>query len=85
MSSVHRAQDNYDITAMKSTIGDRIRKGRENKEIDQGSLADKLDIATRTLQRCEKGEQVPGGDFLMQIARWTGVRPNWLLTGEGYD
>ncbi len=83
MSSVHRAQDNYDITAMKSTIGDRIRKGRENKEIDQGSLADKLDIATRTLQRWEKGEQVPGGDFLMQIARWTGVRPNWLLTGEG--
>ena len=71
------------IDAMKSSIGERIRKGRENKEIDQASLADKVGIATRTLQRWEKGEQVPGGDFLMQIARWTGVRPDWLLTGEG--
>ncbi len=68
---------------MKSSIGDRIRKGRENKEIDQSSLAEKVGIATRTLQRWEKGEQVPGGDFLMQIARWTGVRPDWLLTGGG--
>ncbi len=68
---------------MKSSIGERIRKGRENKEIDQASLADKVGIATRTLQRWEKGEQVPGGDFLMQIARWTGVRPDWLLTGSG--
>lgn len=68
---------------MKSSIGDRIRKARENKEIDQGTLARKVGIASRTVQRWEKGEQVPGGDYLMQIARWTGVRPDWLLTGEG--
>ena len=83
MSLLRVIQDNFDGGAMKSSIGDRIKKARENKEIDQSSLAGKVDIATRTLQRWEKGEQVPGGDFLMRIARWTGVRPDWLLTGEG--
>ena len=83
MALMRIIQDNFDIGAMKSTIGERIKKARENKEIDQSSLAGKVGIATRTLQRWEKGEQVPGGDFLMQIARWTGVRPDWLLTGEG--
>jgi repressor LexA len=66
-----------------STIGERIRKARENKDIDQASLAEKVGIASRTLQRWEKGEQVPGGDFILQIASSTGIRPDWLLTGEG--
>lgn len=83
MSHLDISQDNSDTGAMKTTIGDRIRKARENKEIDQATLSDKVGIATRTLQRWEKGEQVPAGDFLMQIARWTGVRPDWLLTGQG--
>jgi repressor LexA len=83
MSCLRLKQDNFGTATMKSTIGDRIRKARENKEIDQSALASKVDIATRTVQRWEKGEQVPGGDFLMQIARVTGVRPDWLLTGEG--
>jgi len=68
---------------MKTGIGERIRKARENKELDQATIARKVHIATRTLQRWEKGEQVPAGDYLMQIARWTGVRAGWLLTGEG--
>lgn len=83
MSHSDVPQDNYDMAAIPSTIGDRIRKARENKDIDQATLSGKVGIATRTLQRWEKGEQVPGGDFLMQIARWTGVRPDWLLTGGG--
>ena len=63
------------MTPSRSTIGERIRKARENKEIDQVSLSRKVRIAARTLQRWEKGEQVPSGDYLMQIAKWTGVRP----------
>jgi repressor LexA len=66
-----------------STIGERIRKARANKDIDQASLAEKVGIASRTLQRWEKGEQVPGSDFLLQIASSTGVRPDWILTGDG--
>ena len=68
---------------MKSTIGARIREARENKELDQHTVATKVDVATRTLQRWEKGEQVPNSNYLMRLAKHLGVRPEWLLTGAG--
>ncbi len=68
---------------MKTTVADRLRVARENKDIDQTSLAAKIDVTSRTLQRWEKGEQVPDGDYLVALAKHTGVRPEWLLTGEG--
>jgi len=68
---------------MKTSIGDRMRAARENKELDQSTLADKLGVVTRTLQRWEKGEQVPDGVSITKVARTTGVQPTWLLTGEG--
>jgi len=68
---------------MKSTIGERLRTARESKELDQFTLAEKAGIVTRTLQRWEKGEQVPDGLAITKIAKLTNVHPNWLLTGEG--
>ena len=68
---------------MKTTIGERLRMARENKEMDQASLARKAGIVTRTLQRWEKGEQVPDGVAITRLARATSVHANWLLTGEG--
>ncbi len=68
---------------MKTTIGDRIREARENKGADQATLAGKVDVATRTLQRWEKGEQTPDGLAITALAKVTGVQPNWLLTGDG--
>jgi repressor LexA len=68
---------------MKTTIGERLRSARENKELDQTSLAGKAGIVTRTLQRWEKGEQVPDGIAITRLARATGVQASWLLTGEG--
>ena len=68
---------------MKTTIGERLRTARENKEMDQASLAVKAGIVTRTLQRWEKGEQVPDGVAITRLARATSVQANWLLTGEG--
>jgi repressor LexA len=68
---------------MKTTIAQRIREARSFKQLDQTTLAAKIDIATRTVQRWEKGEQVPDSNYLMRIARATGVLSHWLLTGEG--
>jgi repressor LexA len=51
--------------------------------MDQAVLALKAGVVTRTLQRWEKGEQVPDGLVLTRIAKVTGVQPSWLLTGEG--
>jgi len=68
---------------MKTPFGDRIRLARENKIFDQKKLAGKAGVVVRTLQRWEKGEQVPDGNYLLRLARITGVRPEWLLTGDG--
>jgi repressor LexA len=68
---------------MKGSIGDRIREARGNKELDQATLAAKIGVVTRTLQRWEKGDQTPDGIAITKIARATNVTPSWLLTGEG--
>ena len=68
---------------MRTTLADRIRAAREHRELDQQTLSTKIDVAARTLQRWEKGEQVPDSNYLMRLAKQTGVRPEWLLTGEG--
>ncbi len=65
------------------TIGERIRAARENKELDQAGLSAKVEVAVRTLQRWEKGLQVPDSNYLVRLAKSTGVRAEWLLTGEG--
>ena len=68
---------------MKKTIAQRIREARLQKELDQATLSARIDVATRTVQRWEKGEQVPDSNYLMRIAKVTGVTPHWLLTGNG--
>ncbi len=68
---------------MKTTIGERLRLARENKDLDQIELAKRIDIAVRTLQRWEKGEQVPDSNYLLRLAKRTGVETDWLLKGEG--
>ena len=66
-----------------NTIARRIRHARTQKGMEQAKLAARLDIATRTLQRWEKGEQTPDSDILIKIARITEMSPTWLLTGKG--
>ncbi len=68
---------------MRTTIGERIREAREDKQLDQATLSGKIGVVTRTLQRWEKGEQVPDGVSIMKIAKATAVQSNWLLTGQG--
>ncbi len=68
---------------MKHSIAQRIHQARTQKEMDQAKLAAKLDVATRTVQRWEKGEQVPDSNYLVRIAKVTGVAAHWLLTGNG--
>ena len=68
---------------MRTTVAERIRMARENKDVDQTTLSEKVGITSRTLQRWEKGEQVPDGDYIVMLAKQTGVRPEWLLTGDG--
>lgn len=80
---VFRGQQIKGNKGMKQSLSQRIRQARTQKNFDQAKLAAKLDVATRTIQRWESGEQVPDSNYLMKIAKVTGVTPHWLLTGEG--
>jgi repressor LexA len=68
---------------MKNSLGGRIRQARLTKGLDQKTLAARVDVATRTIQRWENSEQVPDSNYLMRVAKATGVNPHWLLTGTG--
>jgi repressor LexA len=87
MSSALRGRQNWhtDIMdpEMSTSIGERIRSARENKELEQQTLSVRIGVAVRTLQRWEKGLQVPDSNYLLRLAKSIGVRPEWLLTGEG--
>jgi len=65
------------------SIAYRIKQARLARGLGQAELAAKVDVSTRTIQRWEKGEQVPDSNYLMRIAEATGVVAYWLLTGEG--
>ena len=66
----------------KTTIGTRLRDARIAHGFDQAKLSTKIDVASRTLQRWEKGEQVPDSLYLMRLSKALGVTNHWLLTGE---
>ncbi len=71
------------ITEMRSSIGKRIRDAREGAGLLQSALARKIQVTTRTIQRWEKGEQIPDADKVIAIAHLAHVQTQWLLTGEG--
>jgi hypothetical protein len=51
-------------------------------EHDLSRLAEALEIPARTWVHYESGITIPGLTLLRFIAV-SGIRPNWLLTGEG--
>ncbi len=68
---------------MRQHIGDRIRDAREASGLLQAALARKLHVTPRTIQRWEKGEQIPDADKILKIAHLAHIQSQWLLTGDG--
>ena len=66
------------------TMGDRIRIARAHAGIHTGTaFAELLGVRAETLNRAENGHTTPSTSTLLLIAQKTGVRMEWLLTGEG--
>ena len=63
------------------TLQERLRqtRGKQSRE----KFARPLGISAKTVERWEKGETVPGDRDLLLMAERTGVRYEWLSTGEG--
>ncbi len=65
-------------------LAERLREIREDFYGENGAqfLADALEIPLQTLLNYESGIVLPGHVVLKLIAL-TGVKPRWLLTGQG--
>ena len=65
------------------TIGDRIKKIRLSKNLNQTEFGLKVGLEQRTVSDYERGISSPGKGRLYLIAEKFGVNPEWLLTGKG--
>ncbi len=69
---------------MAQTVGDRIVDARGVAKMEtQAALAKATGIAPETISRYESGSYNPSLTALLMIANATGVRLEWLVTGEG--
>jgi len=65
------------------TIGDRLKKVRIDKNLNQNEFADMLEISQPTLSANESNRDNVSKRTIKAVCREFGVREEWLLTGEG--
>lgn len=65
------------------TIGERIRKVREEARLSQVELADYIKVSKQTLYKYETGiiTNIPS-DKIEEIAKFTGVSPAYIMGWE---
>ncbi len=63
------------------TIGDRLKKIRENLGFSQDAMAKFISCSLRSWKGYESNSNVPGGDILANLAR-AGIDTNWILSGN---
>lgn len=66
---------------MDNLIGLRVADVRG--ELSQATFATRLGVHKNTVGATERGQTMPGGDFLQALHREFGISPTWVLTGEG--
>lgn len=64
---------------MKYEIGNRIRKYREEKGINQKQLAELIGVSNGRVSNWEQGINRPDADILAEICRVLDVSPSLLL------
>lgn len=67
---------------MFESIGDRILRLRNAKDMKQKELADKVGITEATLSRYENNLRSPKGDIAYKIADALDVTSDYLITGQ---
>ena len=65
----------------EESLGDRIRRLREDRGIQQVDLAEAAGVRPHTMWRYEAGQSRPGADKLDKIAEALGVTARYLLRG----
>lgn len=64
------------------TVGERIRKIRQNKKMSQSELGNKLNVSQAMIAQYENGKRLPKNDTLFKIATALDVNMTDLLYDE---
>ena len=64
-------------------LGERIREARKEKGESQQFFAENVGISQSFLSDIERGLQIPGGEVLLSISRYTGLSIDFIV--KGYD
>ncbi len=65
-----------------SSLGERLKQARENKQLSQQEVAERAGMSQPTYYKIESGK-TKRTTYLNDLARVLGVNPEWLATGQG--
>lgn len=64
------------------TVGNRLRRSREQQVLTQEDLAVRSGVTGITISRIENGHHTPRPSTARKLAQALDVNPRWLLHGE---
>lgn len=67
------------------TMGHRIRDERKRRSESQQYFAENVGISQSFLSDIERDIQIPGGEVLLSISRYTGLSIDYIVKGNGED
>lgn len=66
-----------------STLGERVRRVREQRKLTQQQLGEKVGVSKKAISKIERGEtKSPTPHHLRKLASALGVDYNWILDGD---
>ena len=72
----------HEVHIPQWTLGDRLRKAREDAGLSQAELADLVNVSRATVSNAEVGARRPLPITIESWARVTSVPEEWLKTGK---
>lgn len=72
------------VLGMSKTFGERLREARLGAGLTQAQLAKLAGVSQQAIQKAERSTSATSGSrFVVSLARFTHVSPDWLSTGNG--
>lgn len=65
------------------TLGERLRKAREDTSLSQTEWADRVGVSRRSVSNYESGVSTPSRPVMLAWAMAAGVRLDWLKGDDG--
>lgn len=72
------------VLDMSKTFGERLRDARQAANLTQAQLAKLAGVSQQAIQKAERSTSpISSSRFVVALARYTNVSPDWLATGSG--